>query len=247
MRGVSLNAGPEAARGPEPSSMRGSDDSSSPSPPSGLWRAGQRRRTMTPMTSTQHDVTMTRWFPWAVVTTLTALAAIQVVFVRWAYLAFERGHACYGTRPCPLVDRYRPPIDVPAWSYFIVWFGVDLAVLLLGLWLMARRGAWSRGTLQRASTAAALALGVNMSLAYWWAMATMIGPNQSAPGECPLCFRYALQEQNTWTAINPGWIVLIWLGINALLWYIVRLATRRSANRPGPRLAVGEPGAASRA
>jgi len=76
-----------------------------------------------------------------------------------------------------------------------------------------------------------------MSLGYWWAMAEAIGPHpfQSPPGECPACYRAALQQQNAWTAINPGWILLACAGFDVLLWYGIRLARRRGVLAIPPR------------
>lgn len=92
-------------------------------------------------TSTQRHVKTTGWLSWAMLAALAGVVAVQLVFARWAYLAYKHGEVrCAPAHPnCLSLHLYGPPLfDMPAWGHVIAWFVVDLALLLLGLWRLAR-------------------------------------------------------------------------------------------------------------
>ena len=136
---------------------------------------------------------------------------LQVMFGRWAFLAYRREqiHCAPGYPNCLGLRLYHPPVDAPAGGYIAVWVAVDLALVLLGLWLVARQDAWEgaawrKGALRQRAVLAAAALAIQVVFGYWWAMAYALGPHGSGGGECPACFRRALREQNVFEAVDPA-------------------------------------------
>jgi hypothetical protein len=186
---------------------------------------------------------MRRGLGWAAA--LLAVPAVQVLLGYWAYKAYK--YPCHavapGVRPaCVEHNGLNPLLLPPLWGVIALWFLVDLALLLLGLWLLqrqdTRRGAaWRQGVLRWRTSLFGAVLAVHMLLGYWWVMAYTQGPDRTTPGECPACFRRAVREQNAFEAVNPGVVFLIWVGVDlALLWFAIRLT--RSPRQAPPRLSA---------
>lgn len=163
------------------------------------------------------------------VAVLLSVPAIQVLFGYWAYAAYK------DNQPSSV-----PPLSLE--GVIVVWFVVDLLMVVLGLRLLARheagRGAaWRRGGLRVGTTLSGAALGLHMLLGYWWVMAYTQGPRLGAAGECPECFRLALREENALEAVHPAVVFLIWVGVDiALVRLAVLLAGRRRPATAGPFL-----------
>ena len=89
------------------------------------------------------------------------------------------------------------------------------------------------GDMRRGLGWGAAVLAVQVLLGYWWIMAYTQGPDRTTPGECPACFRRAVREQNTFEAVDPTVVFLIWVGVNlALLGVAVGLLRRRREASP---------------
>jgi hypothetical protein len=174
---------------------------------------------------------------------LVAVVAIQVVLQRWAYLAYKRAevHCAPAYPDCLGLRLYRPPFDMPLWGYILLWFGVDLALLLVTLWLIALQAAWSRHTLGRVATFAAVTLAIQVSLGYWWVIAYGSRPNLSCsdmhldPTLLARCNRL-VARMTLWENTTPVYVLIIWLGVDlALLWCASRLLSDRSRLGLQPR------------
>lgn len=186
-------------------------------------------------TSTQRHVKTTGWLSWAMLAALAGVVAVQLVFARWAYLAYKHGEVrCAPAHPnCLSLHLYGPPLfDMPAWGHVIAWFVVDLALLLLGLWRLARLVGWRRRTLRWAAPAAAVALAISMSLGYWWAVAYASGSHMSC-SEMHLdrtllahCNR-VVARMSWWENISSGYVFLIWASLAVIACGGIWLARRR--------------------
>lgn len=185
---------------------------------------------------------MSRVLAW--VAALVGVPALQVLLGLWAFRAYQ--HHCNSAHPgaqpgCGVgngVNLLLPPV----WSLIVLWFLVDLAILLLGLRVLQRhdagRGApWRQGALRRRTSILGAALAVHMLLGYWWVMAYTQGPDSATPGECPACFWRAVREQTVLGSVDPGLVFLIWAGVDlVLLWFGVWLIRSRPEAPERPAL-----------
>lgn len=162
------------------------------------------------------------------------LAALvtQVVLWTWAYKAYT--YPCddvgLGARPFCL-KHYSPLAAVPLWVVTVVWFAVDLAILVLALWLAARQSAGKdrlRRILWRGTAVAAGIVAVQAVFGYWYVAAYLYAPKYPCDAftgrdfvtgchRVTRAYHAALRQQNALQRVGSPTVAAMWLGVDMVL------------------------------